>query len=171
MATLEKQLAPVGTIIDNSAAAKDGNNRKTVGFVRAGVQTQTDGGVKVTKNREDIELPEESDSDGGDEKVEVAQKDVPSEVFGGLVRKRDDSEKDGCEENALANSENRRLGALDRIKRHKRAEWREMDRKPTGLIDFGVVFQWPSRRTCVVAGKVLPYTVAFFFHILSLDQY
>ncbi|CAL1396290.1 unnamed protein product [Linum trigynum] len=77
--------------IDNSAAAKDGNNRKTLGFVRAGVQTQTDGGVKVTENREDIELPEESDSDGDDEKVEIVKKDVPSEVFGGLVRKRVDS--------------------------------------------------------------------------------
>ena len=79
MAALERQLAPV---VDNGAA-KDNNRR--VGFVSAGVESQSEGGIKVTANNEDIELPEESDSDD-DGKVEITQKDVPSAVFGGLVR-------------------------------------------------------------------------------------
>ncbi|CAL1374331.1 unnamed protein product [Linum trigynum] len=115
MAALEKQLAPVSTT--DNAASKDGNNRTTLGFVSAGVQTQTDGGLKVTRNQEDIELPDESDSDDDTEKVEIAQKEVPSEVFGGLVRKRDDAEKDGGDEGHDAPAA---LGALERIKRLKR---------------------------------------------------
>ena len=60
MAALERQLAPVV----NNGAAKDKNRR--VGFVSAGVESQSEGGIKVTANHEDIELPEESDSDDDD---------------------------------------------------------------------------------------------------------
>ncbi|XP_028758613.1 pre-mRNA-splicing factor SYF1 [Neltuma alba] len=82
---------------------------KKVGFVSAGVESQTDGGIKANANNEDIDLPEGSDSED-DEKIEIAQKDVPSAVFGGLVRKREEGEK---------NEEGTRLGALERIKRQK----------------------------------------------------
>ncbi|XP_059437573.1 uncharacterized protein LOC132170569 [Corylus avellana] len=115
MAALERQLAPTTT------PAKDGSRK--VGFVSAGIESQTDGGIKATANHEEIELPEESDSDE-DVKVEIAQKDVPDAVFGGLVRKRDDeAEKDGEEHNAAATKDrddDSRLGALERIKRQKR---------------------------------------------------
>ncbi|CAI0442831.1 unnamed protein product [Linum tenue] len=113
MAALEKQLAPIST----PENGKDSNNRTTLGFVSAGVQTQTDAGLKVTRNQEDIELPDESDSDGDVETLEIAQKDVPSEVFGGLVRKRDDAEKASGDEGHDAPTA---LGALERIKRLKR---------------------------------------------------
>lgn len=83
--------------------------KKVVGFVSAGVESQSDGGIKTNANNEDIDLPEGSDSED-DEKIEIAQKNVPSEVFGGLVRKREeDSEK----------KEGTQLGALERIKRLK----------------------------------------------------
>ncbi|KAK4587860.1 hypothetical protein RGQ29_019030 [Quercus rubra] len=117
MAALERQLAPV---VDNGAA-KDNNRR--VGFVSAGVESQSEGGIKVTANNEDIELPEESDSDD-DNKVEIAQKDVPSAVFGGLVRKRDEADNDAEAQDATATKEkdgDSRLGALERIKRLKKA--------------------------------------------------
>lgn len=117
MAALERQLAPV---VDNGAA-KDNNRR--VGFVSAGVESQSEGGIKVTANNEDIELPEESDSDD-DDKVEIAQKDVPSAVFGGLVRKRDEADNDAEAQDATATKEkdgDSRLGALERIKRLKKA--------------------------------------------------
>uniref|UniRef100_A0A2N9H6D5 Pre-mRNA-splicing factor SYF1 n=1 Tax=Fagus sylvatica TaxID=28930 RepID=A0A2N9H6D5_FAGSY len=117
MAALERQLAPV---VDN-AAAKDSSRK--VGFVSAGVESQSDGVIKVSANHEDIELPEESDSDD-DEKVEIAQKDVPSAVFGGLVRKRDEADNDAEGQNAAATKEKdgeNRLGALERIKRLKKA--------------------------------------------------
>lgn len=117
MAALERQLAPV---VDNGAA-KDNNRR--VGFVSAGVESQSEGGIKVTANNEDIELPEESDSDD-DDKVEIAQKDVPSAVFGGLVRKRDEADNDAEAQDATATKEkdgDSCLGALERIKRLKKA--------------------------------------------------
>jgi pre-mRNA-splicing factor SYF1 len=69
--------------------------------------------MQVTANQEDIELPEESDSED-DEKVEIAQKDVPSAVFGGLAGKREEPEKDDAKDGGS------RLGALERIKRLKR---------------------------------------------------
>ncbi|KAM3704858.1 hypothetical protein ACJW31_03G037500 [Castanea mollissima] len=103
MAALETQLAPV---VDNGAA-KDKNRR--VGFVSAGVESQSEGGVKVTANHEDIELPEEN---------------VPSAVFGGLVRKRDEADNDAEAQDATATEEkdsDNRLGALERIKRLKKA--------------------------------------------------
>jgi pre-mRNA-splicing factor SYF1 len=89
----ERQLAPV---VDN-AAAKDSSRK--VGFVCAGVESQSDGAIEVAVNHEDIELSEESDLDN-DEKVEIAQKDVPSAVFGGLVRKRDEADNDAEGQNA-----------------------------------------------------------------------
>ncbi|KAF5475605.1 hypothetical protein F2P56_007397 [Juglans regia] len=111
MAALERQLAPA------ASNAKDSSRK--VGFVSAGVESESDGGIKASANHEDIELPEGSDSEE-DEKVEIAQKDVPSAVFGGLVHKRDEAEKDGEEQNKDKDGDSR-LGALERIKRQKRA--------------------------------------------------
>lgn len=109
MAALERQLAPA---IEDSA--KD-NSRK-VGFVSAGVEeSQADGVPKVTAHQEDIELPDESDSEE-DEKVEIAQKEVPSAVFGGLARKKEDSDETDREKD-----DDSHLGALERIKRQKKA--------------------------------------------------
>ncbi|GMY37237.1 pre-mRNA-splicing factor SYF1 [Fagus crenata] len=109
-----RQLAPV---VDN-AAAKDSSRK--VGFVSAG----SDGGIEVAVNHEDIELSEESDSDN-DEKVKIAQKkDVPSAVFGGLIRKRDEADNDAGGQIATATKEmdgDSRLGALERMKRLKKA--------------------------------------------------
>jgi pre-mRNA-splicing factor SYF1 len=110
----ERQLAPV---VDN-AAAKDSSRK--VCFVSAG----SDGGIEVAVNHEDIKVSEESDSDN-DEKVEIAQKkDVPSAVFGGLIRKRDEADNDAEGQIATATKEmdgDSRLGALERMKRLKKA--------------------------------------------------
>ncbi|KAF2303435.1 hypothetical protein GH714_018291 [Hevea brasiliensis] len=118
MAALERQLAPVA----NNATAKDSGRK--VGFVSAGVQSQPDGAMKVNTNQEDIELPEESDSED-DEKVEITQKDVPSAVFGGLARKREETEEDKVGDDTTAAKDKDgggagNLGALERIKRQKR---------------------------------------------------
>ena len=110
MAALERQLAPAA----NNTVAED----RKVGFVSAGVESQTDGGLKASANQEDIELPEESDSDD-EEKVEITQKDVPSAVFGGLIRKRDENETNGEVDGAKDKDNENRLGALERIKRQK----------------------------------------------------
>lgn len=109
MAALEKQLVPSS---NNNATAKDGTRK--VGFVSAGVESETDGGVNATANHEEIELPEESDSEE-DDKVEIAEKDVPAAVYGGLARKREDEED--------AAGATKGLGALERIKRLKRGAW------------------------------------------------
>ncbi|KAI4371091.1 hypothetical protein MLD38_019361 [Melastoma candidum] len=118
MAALEKQLAP--TITDTT---NDANRR--VGFVSAGVVPGADGGKRSTVNNEDIELPEESDSEQEEEKVEIAQKDVPSAVFGSLIRKREEEEQQegggGDGGNKEKEGDNNRMGALERIKRLKRA--------------------------------------------------
>ncbi|XP_062114653.1 uncharacterized protein LOC133825767 [Humulus lupulus] len=110
MAALERQLAPAA----NDTIAKDGSRK--VGFVSAGVQSQTDEGLKVTANHEDIELPEENDSDEDNEIVEIKQKDVPDAVFGDLAHKRKEIEDD-----AQNKDDESRLGALERIKRLKKA--------------------------------------------------
>ncbi|KAF4397151.1 uncharacterized protein LOC115722140 [Cannabis sativa] len=110
MAALERQLAPAA----NDPIAKDGNRK--VGFVSAGVQSQTDEGLKVTANHEDIELPEENDSDEDNEIVELKQKDVPDAVFGELAHKRRENEED----EAQNKDDESRLGALERIKRLKK---------------------------------------------------
>lgn len=118
MAALERQLLPEA----NDTATKD-SNRKVVGFVSAGVESQTEGGLKVVANHEDIELPEESDSED-DDRVEIAQKDVPSAVFGGLVRKREEGDNnDGNGDDSAATKDTddgAQLGALERIKRQRR---------------------------------------------------
>ncbi|CAA3006265.1 pre-mRNA-splicing factor SYF1 [Olea europaea subsp. europaea] len=113
MAALERQLVPAA----NNATTKDA--ARHLGFVSAGVQN--DGEEKVIANSEEIELPEASDSED-DEKVEIAQKDVPSAVFGGLVRKREeiDNEVEADGSAAAKSKENgEHLGALERIKRMK----------------------------------------------------
>nr|XP_025677479.1 pre-mRNA-splicing factor SYF1 isoform X2 [Arachis hypogaea] len=110
MAALERQLAPA----TNDTATKE----RKVGFVSAGVESQTDGGLRVSANHEDIELPEESDSDD-EEKVEIAQKDVPSAVFGSLVRGRDEGGMNGEADGTKDQDNESRLGALERIKRQK----------------------------------------------------
>ncbi|CAN6858492.1 unnamed protein product [Brassica oleracea] len=114
MAALERQLmaAPMSTTV----TSKDGGRR--VGFVSAGVISQSgeNAGKPVTGNGEDIELPDESDEDesDGDDNVEIAQKEVPAAVFGGLARKREEDGKEAEEDGA-----GKTLGALERIKRQK----------------------------------------------------
>jgi pre-mRNA-splicing factor SYF1 len=110
MAALERQLAP--------AVDKAATKERKVGFVSAGVESQSDGGVKTNANHEEIELPEENDSD--DDDIEIAQKDVPSAVFGGLVRKRDEIENNEVDDGAKEKDNESRLGALERIKKLKR---------------------------------------------------
>ncbi|PWA36353.1 RNA-processing protein, HAT helix [Artemisia annua] len=103
---LERQLAPK----ENSAARK-------LGFVSSSIQlSETASGL--IQNQEEIELPEgsESDEEDDDGKVEVAQKDVPDAVYGGLVRKRDDEEAEKEKETGDGDT---RLGALERIKRRR----------------------------------------------------
>ncbi|XP_039052835.1 pre-mRNA-splicing factor SYF1-like [Hibiscus syriacus] len=116
MAALERHLLPAA---DNTVA-KD-NSRK-VGFVSAGVESQADGGMKTTANIEDIDLPEESDSD--EERVEIAQKDVPSAVFGGVRKREDGNDNDGKDDASAAKDKGGKglLGALERIKRQKQAQ-------------------------------------------------
>ncbi|KAL6500094.1 hypothetical protein OROGR_028004 [Orobanche gracilis] len=113
MEALERQLLPS----PNETFAKD-TGRK-LGFVSAGVQS----GGESTTNREDIELPEDTESeDDGDEKVEIAQKDVPTAVFGGLARKREEADDggEGHVSNATENKDDIHLGARERIKRMRR---------------------------------------------------
>ncbi|KAL3832933.1 hypothetical protein ACJIZ3_007669 [Penstemon smallii] len=112
MAALERQLIPTAS----DTTVKD--NGRRLGFVSAGMQN----GGEATTNREDIDLPEDSDSEE-DEKVEIAQKDVPEAVFGGLVRKREEANKDGKagESDVAENKDNdAHIGALERIKRMRR---------------------------------------------------
>ncbi|KAL8028538.1 hypothetical protein ABFX02_14G167400 [Erythranthe guttata] len=117
MEALERRLLPPNG--GGELAVKESGGRKRVGFVSAGTQ-QKDGGEDETGNREEIELPEdESDDDDEDNPtVEIAQKEIPSAVFGGLARKRDELEKD-AEENKDSDEQ---LGALERIKRMRRAK-------------------------------------------------
>ncbi|CAL9231885.1 unnamed protein product [Arabidopsis halleri] len=114
MAALERQLLTT-TTTTTTDAAKDGVRR--VGFVSAGVISQSgdNEGKPVTGNGEDIELPDESDDESdGDDQVEIAQKEVPAAVFGGLARKRDENDEEAGEDGAA-----KKLGALERIKRQK----------------------------------------------------
>lgn len=106
MAALERQLAPAA---ENDLPAKEGS-RTVVGFVRGGVEAQTDNGVKTTLNTEDIELPEEDDEEE-EERVEVVEKDVPEGVYRGSVRMREDGEKDAPTKDFQ--------GARERFKRQK----------------------------------------------------
>ncbi|KAL0737935.1 hypothetical protein Bca4012_014145 [Brassica carinata] len=77
-----------------TVTSKDGGRRR-VGFVSAGVISQSG------ENEED--------------KVEIAQKEVPAASFEGLVRKREAEE--GSEKGAA-----KTLGVLERIKRQKLAQ-------------------------------------------------
>ncbi|XP_017219267.1 uncharacterized protein LOC108196479 [Daucus carota subsp. sativus] len=107
MAALERQLAPP----TNDAAAKD--STRMLGFVSAGVESQTEGGLMVAANKEDIELPDESDSED-EGNIEIPQKDIPETVYGG-IRKRSAEDEDGDK----GKEEEDKLGALVRIKRMK----------------------------------------------------
>ncbi|XP_051132714.1 uncharacterized protein LOC127252541 [Andrographis paniculata] len=114
MAALEKQLLPN----QDNPTSKDADRR--LGFVSAGLQ---DGG-EVKRNKEDIELPEDSDSED-EGNVQIAQKDVPTAVFGGLTRKREeevdkDSEAGGEPTGSESKESDGQLGALERIKRMRR---------------------------------------------------
>ncbi|KAL6560459.1 hypothetical protein OROGR_004018 [Orobanche gracilis] len=115
MEALERQLLPSA----NQTTAKDAGRK--LGFVSAGVQNRGEPTTKI--NKEDIELPEDSESED-DEKVEIAQKDVPTAVFGGLARKREEMDDDGrggvstVAENK--DNDDGHLGALERIKRMRR---------------------------------------------------
>ncbi|KAL9142370.1 hypothetical protein ABFS82_14G165300 [Erythranthe guttata] len=108
MEALERRLLPSGG--GGELAVKESGGRKRVGFVSAGSIQQKDGGEKGTGNREEIKLPEDDDPT-----VEIALKEIPSAVFGGLARKRDELEKDGVDD-----EENKDIGALERIKRMRR---------------------------------------------------
>lgn len=118
MAALERQLAPAAA---SGTALKDG--MRALGFVSAGVESQAgvtrivDGGQKITANPEDIELQEESDAEGdNEERVEVAQKDVPAAVYGDLANKANKNDKDG-DDVAKKREREEPMGALERIKR------------------------------------------------------
>ncbi|KAH0726127.1 hypothetical protein KY284_001992 [Solanum tuberosum] len=111
MAALERQLAPP----ENDTKSKE--QSRVVGFVSAGVVESN--GQKVTTNNEDIELPEESDSEEDDDKVEIALKEVPDAVFGGLIRKRDEGDEAEDDSTAKSKDSDGPLGALERIKRRK----------------------------------------------------
>ncbi|VFQ63782.1 unnamed protein product [Cuscuta campestris] len=114
MAAIEKQLLAAPT--SNEAAQPRDRGSRVVGFVSAGV-VGSDGAPKNadTSNKEDIELPDESDSEEeGDGEVEIALKEVPDAVFGGLARKRDEPQKDEGGDGSDSH-----LGALERIKRRR----------------------------------------------------
>ncbi|EOA19859.1 hypothetical protein CARUB_v10000110mg, partial [Capsella rubella] len=113
MAALERQL--LTTTTTNTDAMKDGVRR--LGFVSAGVISQSgeNAGKPVTGNGEDIELPDESDDESdGEDQVEIAQKEVPAAVFGGLARKRDEDVEENGQDGPA-----QKLGALERMKRQK----------------------------------------------------
>lgn len=115
MAVLERQLLPPA----NDPTTNDTGRR--LGFVSAGLQQN---GGETTANREDIELPEDSESEDED-KVEIAQKEVPAAVFGGLVRKRDEEAGEDAEGNESNTKENTdddgKLGARERFKKRRGA--------------------------------------------------
>ncbi|KAG0501566.1 hypothetical protein HPP92_001638 [Vanilla planifolia] len=110
MAALEKQLT-------SSSNLSSKNANKMPSFVSAGVEFQPDGNRNMDANKEDIELPEESDSD--DENIEISQKVVPSAVFGELANKvATDQKRDSSA--AEESNNNAPLGALERIKRQRK---------------------------------------------------
>ncbi|KAF3781479.1 Pre-mRNA-splicing factor [Nymphaea thermarum] len=113
MAALERQLASPAV----EAVPKDG--MRALGFVSGGVEGQvgTGGGGNMIANPEDIELEEDGEDDF-DERVEVAQKDVPVAVFGDLAKKveADKSQSNASEDVKVA----RPLGALERLKKRQK---------------------------------------------------
>jgi len=112
MAALEKQMASV---------AKEG--MKSLGFVSAGVQSQTDGPAGLERNKNDgndeeigLEDDEEEEEGAG---VDVAEKSVPDSVFGNLakVRNAEDESNERGDKRGAADAEP--LGAKERFKRLK----------------------------------------------------
>lgn len=65
--------------MSNDTTARDEVSRK-VGFVSAGIESQSNKGLKVTANHEDIELPEEYDMED-DKRVEIKQKTIYRNLF------------------------------------------------------------------------------------------
>ncbi|CAN6463333.1 unnamed protein product [Victoria cruziana] len=115
MAALEKQVASPAV----EAVPRDGMG--SLGFVSAGVEGQvgTDSVRNVMANPEDIELDEDGEDDF-DERVEVAQKDVPAAVFGDLAKK---VEADKSQSNASEDGkEARPLGALERLEKRQKMQ-------------------------------------------------
>ncbi|ONK62544.1 uncharacterized protein A4U43_C07F5180 [Asparagus officinalis] len=109
MAALERQLAP------SSASLPSSDVGRKMNFVSAGTIESKPDSMKKVANSEDIELPEDSDSD--EDKVDIAQKEVPAAVFGELASKATENQtKDGNAEE----KGNGHLGALERIKRLRR---------------------------------------------------
>lgn len=117
MAVLERQLAPAGAPVSAP--------KRAVGFVSAGVEIQGNAGHHVDaaalKNPDEIELAEEEESDAEDEKVEVAQKQVPDAVFGELA----DTAKKLLQHEETEGKQREResdepMGALERFKRQRR---------------------------------------------------
>ncbi|GER37905.1 pre-mRNA-splicing factor SYF1 [Striga asiatica] len=114
------QLQPLEEDKDVLKMANDTSRR--LGFVSAGVQNARE---TRTTNQEDIELPDYSDSEND---FDIAQKDVPSAVFGDLARKRNelDDGDDDAKGGASQNKDNGgHLGALERIKRRRGASEQE----------------------------------------------
>ncbi|XP_024384058.1 uncharacterized protein [Physcomitrium patens] len=112
MAALEKEMA--------SSAGKDG--MKALGFVSAGVQSQTDGGAGLERDRKDAndeEIGLEDEEEEEDAGVDVAEKSVPDSVFGNLaqVKHAGESNEKG-EKREFADAEP--LGAKERFKRQKK---------------------------------------------------
>lgn len=113
MAALEKQMA---------SAAKEG--MKSLGFVSAGVQSQTDGAAGLERGKNDandeeigLEDDEEEEEAAG---VDVTEKSVPDSVFGNLakVRTAEDESHERGDKRELTDAEP--LGAKERFKRLKK---------------------------------------------------
>ncbi|KAL1805109.1 hypothetical protein ACET3Z_028177 [Daucus carota] len=77
-------------------------------------RVKTDGGLKVAANKEDIELPDESDSED-EGNVEITKKDIPETVYRG-IRKRSAEDEDAD----MGKDDDHNLGAFERIRRMKR---------------------------------------------------
>ena len=107
MAALERQLmaAPVSTTVGG----------RRVGFVSAGVISQSGENewLKILSFRKRVMMIMRM-SLMVEDRVEIAKKEVPAAVFGGLARKREEEEAEEGGEKTL--------GALERIKRQKLAQ-------------------------------------------------
>lgn len=116
MAALEREMA--------SNHGKEG--MKSLGFVSAGVQSQTEPGEGLDQsaknagvNEEEIGLDDEDDEVEEDTGVEVAQKSVPDSVFGNLAKSRVAEEEIGGKGDKREQAEIEPLGAKERFKRQK----------------------------------------------------
>jgi len=113
MAALEKQMA---------SSANEG--MKSLGFVSAGVQSQSDGAAGLERGKNDandeeigLEDDEEEEEGAG---VDVTEKSVPDSVFGNLakVRTAEDESHERGDKRELTDAEP--LGAKERFKRLKK---------------------------------------------------